>query len=337
MFTLFLWLQLALVHMADQYTRVTCGGSPLDKNAPVVGLLFGTRDVGGSLQVMDADDIPTEVNELSTMQVKLHQAVFPQHSVVGWYRVSKDDEPSPSDLQITQQLTEHYAKSESMVDGGAPNEKKDEQFVFCLLQVQQRNSSPSSEEPMNTLSSDLPISLYEIHEVEGSSILLGINRWQLETSEPERISVERVMEEQPQHHSASVATVSSLAKGTASLPTSTYSPFVTRVQTVQQSLQSMKDRIQLLISFLDDTQQGRVPPNHSLLRQVQGLLYALGPLAAVSPENQGGVNGAAEQDAAILSHLAAVAKTVSAVQSYTDKFRLVHENRVMAKEMRRPY
>ena len=58
---------------------------------------------------------------------------------------------------------------------------------------------------------------------------------------------------------------------------------------------------------------------------------------AVAPNKASSGDGIIEQDALFLSHLAAVAKTVSAVQSYTDKFRLVHENRVTAKEMRRAY
>jgi hypothetical protein len=93
----------------------------------------------------------------------------------------------------------------------------------------------------------------------------------------------------------------------------------------------MKERVQFLISFLEATQQGTIPPDHSLLRQVQSLLYSLGPLgtAAATPGD--------EDDADRLAHLAAVAKTVSAVQSYTDKFRLMHENRTMGKEMRRAF
>ena len=333
--------------MADQYTRITCGGSPLDKTAPVVGLLFGnTSELDGTLQIMDADDIPTETTEASMIQVNLHRAVFPQHTVVGWYRVSLDDEPSPNDLQITQQLKSHYSNLTTNPDGTGEKDANasSDQFIFCLLQVQRKETSTT--EPTNTLSTDLPITLYEVHTVDNSSILLGLNNWQLETSEPERISVERVMREQPQHHAptkagpstnALASTSKKPAGGSSSSASATYSPYVTRVQSVQHSLQSMKDRIQLLIKFLEDTQQGHIPPNFSLMRQVQGLIYTLGPLAAVAPNKASSGDGIIEQDALFLSHLAAVAKTVSAVQSYTDKFRLVHENRVTAKEMRRAY
>jgi hypothetical protein len=286
--------------MSDQYTRISCGGSPLDKDAPVVGLLFGEKDDQQVLQIVDADDIPPESSEQTQLQVDLHRAVFPQHSVVGWYRVAlSDEEPTPNDLQTTKLLKEHYAMSSS--------------FCFCYLQVQQE----AKEEGSDTMSKDLPINLYEVHVVENQSILLGLNEWKLETSEPERLAVERVMKERPLDSEGSTA----------------HNAYVSNSKTIQVSLSSMKERVELLISFLRSTQEGDIPPNHSLLRQVQVLLYSLGPLG----DTVGKVGSGDVHDAELLSHLAAVAKTLSAVQSYTDKFRLVHENRTMSKEMRRAF
>jgi hypothetical protein len=274
----------------------------LDKSAPVVGLLFGCKDEEGVLQIRDADDIPTDISEAHSSQVDLHRAVFPQHSVLGWYRVSlQDEEPTPDDLKTTQQLKQHYAPS-------LP-------FCFCLLQVQQKQQTSMEETTTSTMSKELPINLYELHAVENKSILLGLSNWQLETSEPERIAVERVMKEQPQE-----------VDGSASQNT-----YVTHTKSIQHSLNSMKERVQFLIAFLEATQQGTIPPNHSLLRQVQVLLYSLGPLGTAAATTGD------EDDAELLAHLAAVAKTVSAVQSYTDKFRLMHENRTMGKEMRRAF
>jgi hypothetical protein len=377
--------QLALVHMSDQYTRVTCGGSPLDKSAPVVGLLFGnTSELDSTLQIMDADDIPTETSEQSLLQVNLHRAVFPQHKVVGWYRVSLDDEPTSEDLQITEHLKVFYntalaEEAAAKQPAGAVTTAVDvgdaaanEHFIFCLLQVQQPKTPADGAAQdgggEDTLSSDLPVALYVVSVVDNSPFLLGLNQWQLETSEPERIAVERVMSEQPHHHGstttivattavvaasggsksakdafkfASQSTSTTATTTTTTTTTSTFSPYVSRVQSVQHSLHSLKDRVRLLLSYLQETQEGRIPPNYSLLRQVQGLLYTLGPLAVSAPGSSGSSSlygtSVVDQDALVLSHLAAVAKTVSAVQAYTDKFRLLHENRGMAQEMRRPY
>eukprot|EP00980_Cylindrotheca_fusiformis_P021479 scaffold8353_cov138-Cylindrotheca_fusiformis.AAC.10 len=290
---------LAVVHMSDQYTRISCGGSPLDTDAQVVGLLFGESNE--VLQIQDADDIPPETSEQTQIQVDLHLAVFPQHSVVGWYRVTKSEqEARKSDLQTTKLLKEHFAPSSP--------------FCFCLLQIQQDKKQDGRE----TVVEELPISLYELHDVDNQSILLGLSDWKLETSEPERIAVERVMKQDPLDLEGNMA----------------HNQYVATSKSIQVSLSSMKERIELLITFLKSTQEGRIPPSHRLLRRVQVLLYSLGPLGD-TVKKVGSTGGA--QDAEVLSHLAAAAKTLSAAQSYTDKFRLVHENGAMSKEMRRAF
>lgn len=294
---------LSIVHMSDQFTRVTCGGSPLPRDAPVVGLLFGSLDDAHVLQIRDADDIPTEITDATKTQVDLHRAVFPQHSVVGWYRVSSsaaavvDVEPILSDLATTQALKSHYAPTSSA-------------FCFCLLHVQDQDKDDGSTKKESMIEDELPINLYELNHVHGTPVLVALSNWQLETSDPERIAVERVMKEQPPE----------AAK---------INPYTSQLQSVQHSLLSMSERIQILVTFLEQTQQGIIPPNHGLLRKVQGLLYSLGPLSC-SAQVSGPV---VHSDAQLLSHLAIMAKTVHAVQSYTDKFRVVHEKRKV-KEMR---
>jgi COP9 signalosome complex subunit 6 len=284
--------------MSDQFTRITCGGSPLPVDAPVVGLLFGSTDDQKVLQVRDADDIPTEISDATKVQVDLHKAVFPQHSVVGWYRVSgSDEEPTPSDLQITQSLKQHYASSSAA-------------FCFCLLQVSKdEKPSPAGQ---STIQDELPVGLYSLFSVDGKPVLLGWSSWQLETSEPERIAVERVMKEPAPDAPRTNA-------------------YTGQMKSMQHSILTMKERIQLLVEFLEKMQQGDIPPNYSLLRQVQGLLYSIGALCSRLKSEK------SSNDPKLISHLAVVAKTVEAVESYTDKFRLVHESKTASKEMRRAF
>ena len=264
--------QLAIVHMSDHYTRVVCGGSPLRPDAPVVGLLFGTNV--GTLKIMDADDIPTEPTDATMQQISLHQAVFPQHHVVGWYRVSTDNEPTAHDVQLTQTLQQHFSP--------------EGRFLFSLLQVQSRSEA-------------LPLSLYELDTT--GTVLIATENWHLETSEPERIAVERMVREQPSQQEST---------------DESYSAYSSCVTTIHHSLESMHERLTLLIDYLEETEKGEIPTNHSLLRQVQGLVCQLGPLMA-KPQS--------EENPMLLSHMAAVAKTVSDVQSYTNKFRSMYENR----------
>jgi hypothetical protein len=308
--------------MADQYTRISTGGSPLDKHAPVVGLLFGllgedgkvtpapaTGPAGPVIQIRDADDIPVEISDTSTLQVELHTAVFPQHKVVGWYRASvEQDEPTARDLSITRTLKAHYAPTSP--------------FCFCLLQVQGGEDAKMKvgvgNNPGDALSKDLPINLFYLHKVENTTILLGVEHWQLETSESERIAVERVMREKPSEVGDS---------------SPSHNPYVLETKAIQHSLTSMKARIHVLLSFLDDTNKGKIPVNHSLLRQIHGLVTSLGALSTLAA----GTNEGEEMDVQMLTHLTLVAKTVNAVQSYTEKFRIMHESRTAPKDIRRTF
>lgn len=265
--------------MSDQYTRVTTGGSPLAKDAPVVGLLLGTRD-DGALQIMDADDIPIveTADGRQQQQISLHQAVFPQHSVVGWYRVSTDVEPTANDLQMTKQLQQAMGAT----------------LVFCFLQVKQHDKD------------SLPITLFEMR----SNILVALEGWKLETSEAEKLAVEKVVREHPQKSK---------------------SAFATHATSLQQALERMKERLIVLIQFLEDTATGLIPRNPALLRQVQTIVYQLGPLVATTPDSD------KTASSEWISQLAVSARTVQVVQGYTEKFRLVQENKLSSSRENRRY
>mmetsp|Transcript_11809 Transcript_11809/g.33911 ORF Transcript_11809/g.33911 Transcript_11809/m.33911 type:complete len:368 (-) Transcript_11809:341-1444(-) len=343
---------LAIVHMSDQYTRISSGGSPLSRAAPVVGLLFGFSEdrtavavaaaasgnssnrngpEGPLIEVLDADDIPVEVSETSTMQVDLHKAVFPKHKVVGWYRVvasqaeNEEIEPTHEDLNITKLLKAHYASSDS------------ESFCFCLLKVQnesQGNSqgvedtNTSGDAAMktedgattatNTLSKELPINLYELHNFNNNTILVGLSNWQLETSPAERIAVERVMKEQPLEELGE--------DGGDNL-------FAIETKAVGHSLTSMKDRVGVLTNYLQEIQKGNRPINHDMLRQIQQIVGSLGPLSSLAACTGDGE----EEDVQFLAHLAIVARTVNSMQSYTEKFRLVNEQKTVSSEPSYPW
>ena len=312
--------------MSDQYTRITCGGSALSKDAPVVGLLFG-HSLKDGLQVVDADDIPTDRSEAAKSQVSLHHAVFPLHEVVGWYRVGNSEEPTGEDLRLTQDLKAHY------------QEEADKPFVFSLLQVKSTNEGkedPNMKDDGND-DDELPLNLYEIQVNEKSAVLVGVENWSLQTSEAERIAVERVVREQPQQDLNAAAKSGPEGGDKAEAAVAQPSPYNNYMSTVQSSLQAMDDRIKIIIEYLERMGKGEIPPNYSLLRQIQGLTLQLGPLqqASSSPSLK---QAPSAKDAELLSHLAAIAKTVQSVHSYTEKFRTLHENRPSGgREGRRGY
>ncbi|VEU39278.1 unnamed protein product [Pseudo-nitzschia multistriata] len=329
---------LAIVHMSDQYTRITSGGSPMDKTDPVVGLLFGLSEdqttattgnlnnsnvhEGPLIQVLDADDIPVEVSETSTMQVDLHKAVFPKHKVVGWYRAvashSDDEEiePTSEDLGITKLLKNHYTSSDL------------ESFCFCLLKVQKENKGdcqePGDDAAMktedattDTLNKELPINLYELQKFNNNTVLVGLSNWQLDTSPAERIAVERVMKDQP---------LDGLESESSQSPSQ--NPFILETKAIGHSLTSMNDRVEFLVAYLKDIQEGKTPVDHGILRQIQQIVGCLGPLSTLATcTNEG-----EEKDLQLLTHLAIVARTVNSMQSYTEKFRVMNEHKTASFE-----
>jgi hypothetical protein len=372
--------QLAIVNMADQYTRITCGGSPLDVSFPVTGLLFGmigdptkkksanaanTTDSNSNskhheneLRILDADDIPTDLSENATIVVNLHQAVFPMHSVLGWYRVSAtDDGPVANDLLLTRQLQQHYKNHGHEKEAGADTDTTadttsadtDTPFVFALLQVPSATTAAAGKtEADKDKDEELPLTLYQLFDPASPSgsvaatsadntnaVLIGLDHWNLATSDPERIAVERVVREQPQE-----------SGGDAAGPQN--SMYVSKTSSLQHSLQAIQERLAVLAHFLEETAAGRVPLNHSLLRDVQGLMCQLGPIAAAKNANAHANANIAQLQAAptaaadtaststtdsldlessnILQQLAILGKTVDAVTGYTEKFRVVHSD-----------
>jgi hypothetical protein len=304
------------------------------------------------LRILDADDIPTDLSENATIVVNLHQAVFPMHSVLGWYRVSAtDDGPVANDLLLTRQLQQHYKNHGHEKDAGAEavtsatdtaGEDTDTPFVFALLQVPPPSTAAAGSGKTAADSDkdeELPLTLYQLFDPASPSgsaaatsaentnaVLIGLDHWNLATSEPERIAVERVVREQPQE-----------SGGDAAGPQN--SMYVSKTSSLQYSLQAIQERLAVLAHFLEETAAGRVPLNHSLLRDVQGLMCQLGPIAAA--KNTAQVHSAPTADTAststdsldldsessnILQQLAILGKTVDAVTGYTEKFRIVHSD-----------
>jgi hypothetical protein len=163
--------------MADHCTRHIYHGTPISassssscsEGATVTGLLFGTvtttTTATATVHITDAEDIPIGIvsstspaasttnttTTPTTTAVALHQAVYPNHIVVGWYRVAvpmktsslhePQPEPTLQDLRCSQQLVQHYrtpmTSSSSSTNATAP-------FLFALLPVPSSSSSASS-------------------------------------------------------------------------------------------------------------------------------------------------------------------------------------------------
>lgn len=314
--------------MADQYTRIVTGGSPLDAREPVVGLLFGVYNAdtdnsenGYWMKVTDADDVPVNRSDAASTQISLHQAVFAQHSVVGWYRVSDmDHSPTPEDLILSQQLALHYQQQSRLQSKPQP------EFLFALLHVK-TGQLPHQFETKNDEEDggELPLSLFYVHLQQQVLIGLEEDEWKLETAVSEQIAVERVLQEQPPQPPPKDS-----GNGTDATMTTTTtirrSPLIVATSSLQQSMGAIQERMTVLEQFLQDTANGTIPYDCTLLRQIQGLLLHAGALNSTMSSRNDSAMVFRSKAETLLQQLSVLAKTVTTVQQYTDKARAVHES-----------
>jgi len=216
---------LALIGISDHHTRVICCGSALPPDAPVVGLLFGYREGsddcdGSTVVIVDAEEMEYPPNgppasksmvEGETegydhrgailQKIELHRKVFPRHVVVGWYRVQPtpsslspakamdlDSTPTEDDLRLTQTEVKQYCSKEI------------QNPLFVLMNAGHDSLSLDQKQTADELDDQLPLSIYETLVAEspsGKSAYFVNVDFELETYEPERIAMEKVLDSQP--------------------------------------------------------------------------------------------------------------------------------------------
>ena len=96
--------------------------------------------------------------------------------------------------------------------------------------------------------------------------------------------------------------------------------------TMQSSIESMNDRISVLLDYLRGVESGAIPnPDHGLLRQVDALVRRLPLLQTGQSRGLPGEFEAEYDNAVMLAYLAALTKTARAVRVATDKTMMVME------------
>ena len=312
--------------MSDQFTRIRCGGSPLDASAPVEGILFGqgmnstnSNNSNTSItSIPDAGDIP--LDDAQT-QIDLHRAVFPQQYPVGWYKVvvhdaTTDDhpnadtaEPTLADLQQTIRVAQAYVNKSNVNEESVVTPT-----LLGILQVpsmtnQTKQPSSHKNDDDDEDEEELPLTLYQLSR-DHKSLQALPNGWQLTTATSERVAVQRVMREKatamndneedtPAHQTA----VSS--DNTAATTTNTPSfiwrdshawqvtrqseTLVPHMDDLRESIHAIDHRLTKLLVVLQQQQQQQQhsPSSWALVRQIHGLLLQLGPIAATCPPKVG--------------------------------------------------
>lgn len=183
----------------------------------------GSSDEGG-----EGNDNQSTHRATIRLKIELHQKVFPQHKVVGWYRVQKKQQqcdensmnveqqqqqggimPSEEDLRMNQTEMAQYCCGSNGADeedgeGNSP--------LFVLMDAAKtedggdNNKKPPSSLRNNNASEEmecdeeLPLMVYETLSTSetsaGGTVFVNAD-FELETYEPERIAVEKVFKTQP--------------------------------------------------------------------------------------------------------------------------------------------
>ena len=209
----------------------------------------------------------------------------------------------------------------------------------------------------------------------GGMVFVNLD-FELETFEPERIAVEKVLQTQPKKNTtssststvntnneessekATAATASSSStadttdKNMTTTPPTTNTQSEVQIQSLISSIEAMNTRVAVLLDFLQKTQNGEIPPNYVLLRQVQSLIHQL-PLvmgkshlldhSSSTSSQQIATSYSSEEkipnekramefeneydDMLIVSFLATIAKTTKAVLGYSEKFKVVNDSK----------
>lgn len=175
---------LCIASICDHFTRVSCGGSKLSVDSPVIGLLFGIQngqDVSifdGTEAIYDWNDGIVILNDIEINKKKsLWTAVFTSYELLGWYTVCENILPFHKEIHQSMR---------------AFNESP----LFVAM-----NPSPQADSKV------LPLILFEMetHFVGDlpTSELTSIP-FKLDTAQAERLAVDEVVKSSPQDGASSL-------------------------------------------------------------------------------------------------------------------------------------
>jgi len=207
--------------------------STLCKYIPIL-IIHTHLTLGRDVSIVDAEEMEypknTSGNEDPShraailKKIELHQKVFPQHRVVGWYRVQKHDEnsmnvdvmPSEEDLVMNQTEMARYCSGSHGSENATISDDDVEAPLFVLMNASKtvEESSSGDKKPSSTsnnaseemeVDEELPLAVYETLSTAESSAVFVNADFELDTPEPERIAVEKVFKTQPSKSAVALA------------------------------------------------------------------------------------------------------------------------------------
>lgn len=155
---------------------------------------------------------------------------------------------------------------------------------------------------MDPSGSELPITIfeYELHMVNDAPTMLFVAvPYELETLQAEQIAMEQVSKTTPTGESA----------------------FDAHLETVDSSLKTLREKVALIVKYLDLLNEGRLPVDFRLLRQINSLCDQLPTPESPDLKHDFAVD---LNDALAVSCLASVTKTADAVSDLVENFAVIH-------------
>lgn len=93
----------------------------------------------------------------------------------------------------------------------------------------------------------------------------------------------------------------------------------------------LRDRVRLILSYVEETQNGTIPWNHEILREAYNLSHRL-PVVSSSKFSEDFYNQC--NDVALMTYLGTLTKGSNTLNQFVNKFNVLYDRQGMGRRMR---
>lgn len=275
---------LVLVNVSDHYTRLKAQLQAGEEPSRVMGCLLGTQS-GREIEIFNSFEVKTATTD--------GVPIF--------------------DNDYLRQKQEQYKKVfpnfevVGWYSTGAEVSNVDMQIHKSITELNESPVYMLFNPKLEAAGKDLPITLYEsvVHVVDGiPSTKFEAAEYTIETVEAERISVDHVAKIMPSGQSGAT------------------SQHVAHLQGVHSAVRMLSGRVGAILQHIKDMEAGKVPMNHSLLRQVASLVQQLPTMDSAQFRED---FLAEYNDTLLMTYLATITKGTAEMNEFADRFNLAYD------------
>jgi hypothetical protein len=302
-------LQLVIASACDHFTRVSMGASPLSKDAPVYGLLFGyttsapnqasgesevttvsINDSTDAIYEVDAQNMAVIVAEKCQQKIQLWTAVFTEYRLIGWYAFGNGG------------ATEQHVKFHKNIATIMAGQTVKSDPVFLLMRDSTGNGSNGESETLAPL--QLPMHVLQLTAVGGSEIFESLP-FRLQTTPVEQVAVDEIIKSAP-----------------SSAETSAYE---VKTQSLLSSYKILQLKTDAIIDHVDKMDRGEIPFDRDLARKAAKIYQLLSvPQPPTSSSDSSSSSSDPPNQALLVAYLSAATKTMKSMTEVADLYTLVY-------------